>query len=340
MDFTAVWGITPQQAPDVLRKFGTTEAVETKVVIPQIESICRNQGSRLGAVELLVGESRMKFQEDTTAAFEKVLQEKDLTLLHGLVRHIYIPLDVRQPIQERFIADEIKLTNEQKQITRKTEATLQEATAKVEYESQRVEVETEKLEAERIAEGRPDGRRDAGRNRAKAGGDRQAHGGNPGAAQRFSRARPKRRPKSCWNRPRPRSCSWPSRRSARPIRTTSGSLRRGLPDDLQLHCSTRATARSGPISKASATRCSADRRKSLATIRAIHRPIRRRPRLRRRRKGIWGRFGSLRSQSIDWSGMRPTPVESLVTSLQLDRAILQGPIIAVSDHGFSKDGTG
>jgi regulator of protease activity HflC (stomatin/prohibitin superfamily) len=154
MDFTAVWGITPQQAPDVLRKFGTTEAVETKVVIPQIESICRNQGSRLGAVELLVGESRMKFQEDTTAAFERVLQEKDLTLLHGLVRHIYIPLDVREPIQQRFIADEIKLTNEQKQITRKTEATLQEATAKVEYESQRIAVETEKLEAERIAEGR------------------------------------------------------------------------------------------------------------------------------------------------------------------------------------------
>jgi regulator of protease activity HflC (stomatin/prohibitin superfamily) len=154
MDFTAVWGITPDQAPDVIRKFGTTDAVETKVVIPQIESICRNRGSRLGAVELLVGESRMKFQEDTSAAFEKVLQEKDLTLLHGLVRHIYIPLDVRQPIQERFIADEIKLTNEQKQITRKTEATLQEATAKVEYESQRIVVETEKLEAQRIAEGR------------------------------------------------------------------------------------------------------------------------------------------------------------------------------------------
>jgi regulator of protease activity HflC (stomatin/prohibitin superfamily) len=154
MDFTAVWGMTPEQAPDVIRKFGTTEAVENKVVIPQIESICRNQGSRLGAVELLVGESRLKFQDDTTAAFERVLQEKDLTLLHGLVRHIYIPLDVRQPIQERFIADEVKLTNEQKQITRKTEATLQEATAKVEYESQRITAETEKLEAQRIAEGR------------------------------------------------------------------------------------------------------------------------------------------------------------------------------------------
>jgi hypothetical protein len=153
MDFSAVWGITPDQASDVIRKFGTVEAVETKVVIPQIESICRNMGSKLGAVELLVGESRLKFQEDTSAAFEKVLHDKDLTLLHGLVRHIYIPQDVRQPIQERFIADEIKLTNEQKQATRRTEANLQEATAKVEFEAQRVGVETEKLVAQRIAEG-------------------------------------------------------------------------------------------------------------------------------------------------------------------------------------------
>jgi regulator of protease activity HflC (stomatin/prohibitin superfamily) len=154
MDFTAVWGITPQQAPDVIRKFGSIEAIETKVVGPQIESICRNMGSKLGAVELLVGDSRMKFQEDASAAFEKVLHEKDLTLLHGLVRHIYIPQEVRQPIQESFIADEIKLTNDQKQATRRTEANLQEAKAKVEYEGERIRVETEKLVAQKIAEGK------------------------------------------------------------------------------------------------------------------------------------------------------------------------------------------
>jgi len=153
MDFTAIWGILPSQAPNVIKKFGNIEAVENKVVIPQIESICRNMGSSLGAVELLVGESRQKFQGDTSTSFKHVLQEKDITLLYGLVRHIYIPQEVRLPIQEAFIADERKLTIEQQQQTTRTEALLKEATAKVELEAERVRVDTEKLVAQRIAEG-------------------------------------------------------------------------------------------------------------------------------------------------------------------------------------------
>lgn len=153
MDFTAIWGILPDQAPNVIRKFGNIEAVENKVVIPQIESICRNMGSSLGAVELLVGESRQKFQGDTSTSFKQLLQEKDITLLYGLVRHIYIPQEVRLPIQEAFIADERKLTIEQQQQTTRTEALLKEATAKVELEAERVRVNTEKLVAQRIAEG-------------------------------------------------------------------------------------------------------------------------------------------------------------------------------------------
>ena len=95
MDFTAVWGIMPEQAADVIRKFGNLEAVETKVVVPQIESICRNKGSSLGAVDLLVGDTRQVFQEEVSDAFEKILEDKGLTLLHGFVRNIHIPLEVR-----------------------------------------------------------------------------------------------------------------------------------------------------------------------------------------------------------------------------------------------------
>lgn len=154
MDFTAIWGILPEQAPEVIRKFGNVEAVETKVVVPQIESICRNMGSTLGAVDLLVGESRQKFQTETTDSFHNVLKEKGLTLLYGLVRHIYIPQEVRVPIQQAFLADELRLTLEQQQLTKQTEALLREAERKVELETERTRVETEKLVAEKIAEGR------------------------------------------------------------------------------------------------------------------------------------------------------------------------------------------
>ncbi len=131
MDYTAIWGILPDQAPDVVRQFGTLKDVEQKVVLPQIGSICRLYGSKRGAVDLLVGDKREEFQNDTSEELELVLESKNLTLLFGLTRHIYVPSQVREPIQKKFIADELKLTADQKQLTAKAQADLTEAKAKV-----------------------------------------------------------------------------------------------------------------------------------------------------------------------------------------------------------------
>ena len=153
MDFTAVWGIMPEQASAVISKFGTLDAVEAKVVVPQIESICRNQGSSLGAVDLLVGDTRRKFQEEVSDEFETILEDKNLTLLHGFVRNIHIPMEVRKPIQEKFVADELKLTRDQELLTAGTEGTLREAEKTVELEMERINAETKKLVAQAEAEG-------------------------------------------------------------------------------------------------------------------------------------------------------------------------------------------
>ncbi|MEI8371764.1 MAG: SPFH domain-containing protein [Planctomycetota bacterium] len=147
MDFSVVWGVLPDQAPDMIRRFGNLAAVEQKIIVPQSESICRNNGSRMGAVELLVGDSRQKFQEDVDKAFQKVLKEKNLTLLYGLVRHIYIPKEVREPIQKGYVADELTLTREQETKTAKTEANLREAEQKVLLEAAKITEETKKLVA-------------------------------------------------------------------------------------------------------------------------------------------------------------------------------------------------
>ena len=153
MDFTAIWGVMPDKAAEIVQKFGNIDAVDEKVIGPQSESICRNNGSKFGAVELLVGDTRLTFQNETTADFEEVLKDKGVSLLYGLVRHIYIPQQIREPIQQSFIADELKLTRDQEQETAKTEATLREAEQKVELETERVKVETEKLVASVKAEG-------------------------------------------------------------------------------------------------------------------------------------------------------------------------------------------
>ncbi|MCI0361184.1 MAG: band 7 protein [Planctomycetaceae bacterium] len=153
LDFTAVWGLMPKDAPDVVRTFGSLEAAQQKVILPQSESISRINGSKMGANELLVGETRQKFQTNVSEHFQDVLKEKHLSLLYGLVRHIYIPKDIRTPLQEGYIADELKLTREEERTTKTAEGTLREAEKKVIQETEKVRVETAKMVASAIAEG-------------------------------------------------------------------------------------------------------------------------------------------------------------------------------------------
>ena len=153
LDFTAIWGITPEQAPEVVRQFGMLGDVEQKVILPQIGSICRLYGSKRGAVDLLVGDTREAFQNETSEELERVLASKGLSLLFGLTRHIYVPAQVREPIQRAKIADELTRTRDQEQLTAKTEADLTEAKAKVMLEERRTIASTTKLVAEVEAEG-------------------------------------------------------------------------------------------------------------------------------------------------------------------------------------------
>jgi SPFH domain / Band 7 family len=148
LDYTAIWGILPEQAPNVVRQFGTLKDVEHKVILPQIESICRLHGSRRGAVDLLVGDTREQFQNETSAELERVLTSKNLSLLFGLTRHIYVPKAVREPIQKAKIADELTKTRDQEQLTAQAQAELTESKAKVVFGEKRTQAETEKKVAE------------------------------------------------------------------------------------------------------------------------------------------------------------------------------------------------
>jgi regulator of protease activity HflC (stomatin/prohibitin superfamily) len=153
LDFSAIWGVMPKNAASIVRMFGNIDAVQEKVIEPQSESICRNNGSKMGAVELLVGESREAFQTAVSEDFQRVLEEKNITLLYGLVRHIYIPQEVREPIQKGYVSDELKLTRDEETKTARTEADLREAESKVELEAERVRVDTDRMRASVLAEG-------------------------------------------------------------------------------------------------------------------------------------------------------------------------------------------
>lgn len=153
LDFSAIWGVMPENAAQIVRMFGNISAVEEKVIEPQSESICRNNGSKMGAVELLVGESREGFQTSVSTEFQDVLLEKNISLLYGLVRHIYIPQEVREPIQKGYVSDELRLTRDQETKTARIEANLREAESQVDLEAERIRVDTDRMRANVMAEG-------------------------------------------------------------------------------------------------------------------------------------------------------------------------------------------
>ena len=153
LDFSAIWGVMPKDAPQIVRTFGNINEVEAKVIEPQSESICRNNGSKMGAVELLIGESREQFQTAVSEDFQRILSTKHVALLYGLVRHIYIPQEVREPIQRGYVAEELKLTRDEETKTARTEANLREAESKVELEAERIRVDTDRMRANVLAEG-------------------------------------------------------------------------------------------------------------------------------------------------------------------------------------------
>ena len=153
IDFTAIWGLMPEQAPHAIKTIGNVDAVEQKIVLPQIDSILRNNGSEYQAVQLLVGDDREDYQKVSLQEFHTVLDAKQITLLNGLVRHVYIPEQVRKPIQMSFIADELTLTREQEQQMAREEAKLRESEEQVSLASKTVQVDTKKQVAGRVAEG-------------------------------------------------------------------------------------------------------------------------------------------------------------------------------------------
>ncbi len=153
LDFSTIWGVMPEHAAEIVRTFGNIDAVDEKVIEPQSESICRNNGSKMGAVELLIGESREAFQTSVSNEFKEVLASKNISLLYGLVRHIYIPKEVREPIQKGYVSDELRLTRDEETKTARIEAKLREAESKVELEAERTRVDTDRMRAGVMAEG-------------------------------------------------------------------------------------------------------------------------------------------------------------------------------------------
>ncbi len=156
LDMTVEFELMPESISRIYMLYGDLPAVVSKIILPQILSVSRMKGSGYKAREFIDGEGRQKFQKEMTDELVKILGEKSILVRNAIVRHVEVPSDILQPIQETSIAKERDLTNKTQQETAKKQAKLNTELAMVEQRTRETEQETEKITATIAAEMRKD----------------------------------------------------------------------------------------------------------------------------------------------------------------------------------------
>ena len=154
LDFTVVWGIFPEDAPRIIREYGTVAMVEQKIIEPQVLSICKNAGSNLTTKEFIEGETREKFQQAVTQALQVIGKEKGIHFLIALVRGFHPDEDIKATIQAQMLAEEEKITLKMEQQRDTVAAALEQARRMVEVAVKDFDAETEALVREEEEKGR------------------------------------------------------------------------------------------------------------------------------------------------------------------------------------------
>lgn len=152
LDMTVEFELSPEAIAGIFRRYGDLPAVVDKIIMPQITSISRNKGSEYRAKDFIVGEGREKFQHDLTVSLEQTLGAKGIKVYNALIRHVEVPDEIREPIQQASIALEQDLTNKERQNTARTQAELNSELSLIKQRGEQVMQETEKIKAEIAAD--------------------------------------------------------------------------------------------------------------------------------------------------------------------------------------------
>jgi hypothetical protein len=148
LDMSVEMELLPSDIALIFSRYGDLPALVDKIIMPQITSISRNKGSEYRAKDFIVGEGREKFQNDLTSSLAATLGEKKIVVHNALIRHVVVPDQILDPIQQASIAIEQDLTNKERQNTAKKEAELNTEVSLIDQRRLQVEQETRKLQAE------------------------------------------------------------------------------------------------------------------------------------------------------------------------------------------------
>jgi hypothetical protein len=152
LDMTVEFELLPENIAAIYQSYGDLPAVVDNIIMPQILSVSRLKGSAYRAKDFIVGEGREQFQNDLKETLARTLGGKRIVIHNALIRHVNVPVEILDPIQQASIAAEQNLTNKEKQNTARKQAELNTEQGLIEQRREQVAQETEKLKAEVAAD--------------------------------------------------------------------------------------------------------------------------------------------------------------------------------------------
>ena len=156
LDMTVEFELLPENISRIFMLYGDLSAVVSKIILPQILSVSRMKGSDYKARDFIDGGGREKFQQEMTAELVRILGEKHILVRNAIVRHVEVPSEILEPIQQASIAKEQDLTNKTQRETAKKQAELNTEMAMVQQLKKETEQETLKITATTAAEMKKD----------------------------------------------------------------------------------------------------------------------------------------------------------------------------------------
>ncbi len=75
-----------------------------KRILPSARGFFRVEGSSYKARDFIDGEGRQLFQKEMTDELTRVLAGKHIVIHNAIIRHVEVPQDILQPIQQASVA--------------------------------------------------------------------------------------------------------------------------------------------------------------------------------------------------------------------------------------------
>ena len=103
---TIEWAIRPERVAEIIVAYGDATDILDKIILPNVRSIARIQGSKLAAREFITGKTRTAFQDHILSELKRECWEQGIDIKAALVRDIQPPAEIANLISQREQADQ------------------------------------------------------------------------------------------------------------------------------------------------------------------------------------------------------------------------------------------